>query len=74
MPHPVDYGTIPACEAIYCHPEIAWVGMTEQEAKKQNIPTRIGTFLYGYLRENYRFRRHIQDLSKSFGMKKLEHY
>ena len=42
MPHPIDYDTIPAC--VYCHPEIAWVGMTEQEAKKQNIPTRIGRF------------------------------
>ena len=28
---PVDYGKVPWC--IYCHPEVAFVGMTEEAAR-----------------------------------------
>ncbi|HUS32877.1 MAG TPA: dihydrolipoyl dehydrogenase [Kofleriaceae bacterium] len=37
---PVRYDAIPAC--TYCHPEIASVGLTEEKAKAQNIPLKIG--------------------------------
>ncbi|HTL36793.1 MAG TPA: dihydrolipoyl dehydrogenase [Kofleriaceae bacterium] len=37
---PVRYDAIPAC--TYCHPEIASVGLTEEKAKAQNIPIKIG--------------------------------
>jgi len=33
---PVDYGRVPW--AIYCHPEVAFCGMTEAQAKEQGIP------------------------------------
>jgi len=33
---PVDYGTVPW--AIYCHPEVAFCGMTEAQAKARGIP------------------------------------
>ncbi|MGP8064927.1 MAG: dihydrolipoyl dehydrogenase [Acidimicrobiales bacterium] len=32
---PVDYGTVPWC--IYCHPEVAFVGMTEDAARAAGI-------------------------------------
>ncbi|MDH5544234.1 MAG: dihydrolipoyl dehydrogenase [Gammaproteobacteria bacterium] len=38
----VDLNTVPS--VIYTDPEIAWVGKTEDECKKQNIEYRIGTF------------------------------
>ena len=41
--HPeVDFNTIPW--VIYTHPEIAWVGKTEQELKDNNIPYKKGSF------------------------------
>jgi len=39
---PVPYDAIPAC--TYCHPEIASVGLTEDKAKAQNIPVKVGRF------------------------------
>jgi dihydrolipoamide dehydrogenase len=38
----LHYDAIPAC--TYCHPEIASVGLTEEKAKAQNIPIRVGRF------------------------------
>jgi len=32
---PVDYGAVPWC--IYCHPEVAFVGMTEAQARQAGI-------------------------------------
>ncbi|MGC5703975.1 dihydrolipoyl dehydrogenase [Pseudomonas sp. NFXW11] len=40
--HPLNYGLIPS--VIYTHPEIAWVGQTEQALKAQGIELNIGTF------------------------------
>ena len=34
-PVPVDYGDVPWC--IYCHPEVAFAGMTEQAARDKGI-------------------------------------
>lgn len=39
---PVRYDAIPAC--TYCYPEIASVGLTEEKAKAQNIPVKVGRF------------------------------
>ena len=39
---PVRYDAIPAC--TYCHPEIASVGLTEEKAKAQNVPIKVGRF------------------------------
>ncbi|KAF5588123.1 dihydrolipoyl dehydrogenase [Fusarium subglutinans] len=38
----VNYGAIPS--VMYTHPEVAWVGQSEQDLKNQNIPYRVGTF------------------------------
>ncbi|WP_265463377.1 FAD-dependent oxidoreductase, partial [Aeromonas salmonicida] len=40
--HPLNYPLIPS--VIYTHPEIAWVGQTEQALKAQGIELNIGTF------------------------------
>jgi len=39
---PVDYDAIPAC--VYCHPEIAQVGLTEEQAKERGIAVKVGRF------------------------------
>ena len=38
----VDYDAIPS--VIYTHPEIAWVGKTEQDCQALNIPMKTGVF------------------------------
>jgi len=38
----VNYGAIPA--VIYTHPEVAWVGQTEEELKQKGIAYRVGKF------------------------------
>ena len=38
----IDHSTIPW--VIYTHPEIAWVGATEDELKSQGIPYTVGMF------------------------------
>jgi dihydrolipoamide dehydrogenase len=39
---PVDHETIPAC--VYCHPEVAQVGLTEEQAGQRGIPIKVGRF------------------------------
>ena len=39
---PVRYDAIPAC--TYCHPEIASVGLTEEKARAQDLPLKVGKF------------------------------
>ena len=41
-PEPVDYGNIPAC--TYTSPEVASVGMTEQQAKDAGFEIKVGKF------------------------------
>ncbi len=41
-PEPIDYGNIPGC--TYCIPEVASVGMTEEEAKEKGIEIKVGKF------------------------------
>jgi len=40
--HPLNYDLIPS--VIYTHPEIAWVGQTEQALKAEGVELNIGTF------------------------------
>ena len=40
----IDHATVPW--VIYTHPEIAWVGKTEQDLKAQGVAYRVGTFPY----------------------------
>jgi dihydrolipoamide dehydrogenase len=41
-PEPLNYGNIPGC--TYCSPEIASVGMTEQQAKDAGYELKVGKF------------------------------
>jgi dihydrolipoamide dehydrogenase len=41
-PQPMNYGNIPSC--TYCQPEIASVGMTEQQAKEAGYELKVGKF------------------------------
>ncbi|MCA1054760.1 dihydrolipoyl dehydrogenase [Rossellomorea aquimaris] len=43
-PHPIDYSLISKC--IYSNPEIASVGMTEQEAKEKGFELKVGKFSF----------------------------
>ncbi len=38
----IDYDNIPAC--TYCHPEVASVGLTEEQAREQGYEIEVGTF------------------------------
>jgi dihydrolipoamide dehydrogenase len=40
----INYDTIPG--VIYTHPEVAWVGKTEEECKKAGTKIKIGKFAY----------------------------
>lgn len=40
----VNWNTVP--NIIYTHPEVAWVGITEDEAKKANIAVKTGKFAF----------------------------
>ena len=39
---PLDYGNIPGC--TYCHPEVASVGLTQEQAKEQGFDIKVGKF------------------------------
>jgi dihydrolipoamide dehydrogenase len=38
----IDYKNIPNC--TYCHPEVASVGLTEEQAREQGYDIQVGTF------------------------------
>ncbi|HVX41096.1 MAG TPA: dihydrolipoyl dehydrogenase [Gemmatimonadaceae bacterium] len=40
--HGMDYGNIP--NATYCHPEVASIGMTEQQCKDKKLDYKVGKF------------------------------
>mgnify|MGYP002780272343 FL=1 len=40
--HPVNYGNIPSC--TYCHPEVASIGLTEEQVKAKGIEYKVGKF------------------------------
>jgi len=41
-PHPFNYDRVPAC--TYCQPEIASVGLTEEQAKEKGYEIKVGKF------------------------------
>jgi dihydrolipoamide dehydrogenase len=41
-PEPIDYSNIPSC--TYCVPEVASVGLTEEEAKAKGLQIKVGKF------------------------------
>jgi dihydrolipoamide dehydrogenase len=41
-PHEVTYGNIP--NATYCHPEVASIGLTEQQCKEKKLDYKVGRF------------------------------
>jgi dihydrolipoamide dehydrogenase len=42
QPHPIDYRNVPS--VTYCHPEVASVGLTEQDAKAKGMDVKVGRF------------------------------
>jgi dihydrolipoamide dehydrogenase len=41
-PSPMDYGAIPA--NTYCHPQVASIGLTEEQCKEQGLDYEVGNF------------------------------
>jgi dihydrolipoamide dehydrogenase len=41
-PHAIDYDKVPSC--TYCHPEVASVGLSEQEARSRGHEVAVGSF------------------------------
>lgn len=41
VPH-IDYNCVPS--VIYTHPEVGWVGKTEEQLKQEEIPYKVGKF------------------------------
>ena len=41
-PHAINYDKIPSC--TYCDPEVASIGLSEDEAKKRGLDVAVGTF------------------------------
>lgn len=42
MPVHIDYNCVPS--VIYTHPEVAWVGKTEEDLKKEGVAYKVGKF------------------------------
>ena len=40
----VDYSTVP--NIVYTHPEVAWVGRTEETLQEENVPVKTGSFYF----------------------------
>jgi len=41
VPH-IDYNCVPS--VVYTHPEVAWIGKTEEQLKEEGIPYNVGKF------------------------------
>jgi len=41
-PHPIKYDNVPS--VTYCHPEVASIGVTEDQAKERKLDYRVGRF------------------------------
>jgi dihydrolipoamide dehydrogenase len=41
-PHPVKYDNVPS--VTYCHPEVASIGLTEDQVKEQKVEYQVGRF------------------------------
>lgn len=42
QPHLVNYANIPSC--TYCHPEVASIGLTEQQCQERKLDYKVGKF------------------------------
>jgi dihydrolipoamide dehydrogenase len=42
QPHPVRYDNVPS--VTYCHPEVASIGLTEEQAKERKLEYQVGRF------------------------------
>jgi len=42
MPHPIKYDNVPS--VTYCHPEVASIGLTEEQVKEKKIDYQVGRF------------------------------
>jgi dihydrolipoamide dehydrogenase len=42
QPHPIRYDNVPS--VTYCHPEVASIGMTEEQAKEKKLEYQVGRF------------------------------
>ncbi|XP_028668347.1 dihydrolipoyl dehydrogenase, mitochondrial [Erpetoichthys calabaricus] len=38
----IDYNCVPS--VVYTHPEVAWIGKSEEQLKEENIPYKVGKF------------------------------
>ena len=41
-PHPIMYDNVPS--VTYCHPEVASIGLTEEQARERNLEYQVGRF------------------------------
>ena len=41
-PHPIRYDNVPS--VTYCHPEVASIGLTEEQAKEKKLDFQVGRF------------------------------
>jgi dihydrolipoamide dehydrogenase len=46
-PHPLDYNQMPRC--TYSRPQVASVGLTEEQAKEAGVETKVGKFPFAAL-------------------------
>ena len=61
-PHPIKYDNVPS--VTYCHPEVASIGLTEEQAKERKLDYQVGRFPFsanGRARDRRRDRRLRQD-------------
>ena len=42
LPHPIKYDNVPS--VTYCHPEVASIGLTEDQAKERKLEYQVGRF------------------------------
>ena len=42
MPHPIHYDNVPS--VTYCHPEVASIGLTEEQCKEKKLDYQVGRF------------------------------
>jgi dihydrolipoamide dehydrogenase len=42
QPHPIKYDNVPS--VTYCHPEVASIGLTEEQAKERKLDYQVGRF------------------------------
>ncbi|XP_065194940.1 dihydrolipoyl dehydrogenase, mitochondrial-like [Sycon ciliatum] len=67
-PH-IDYNCVPS--VVYTHPEVAWVGQTEEQLKAENIPYVVGKFPFS-ANSRARTNNDIDGFVKALGHKETD--